>query len=119
MTKIVRVNWTAFKLAFRLLVRSGVNSVQAYWRFATASMAMMQVASCLHREAPGSEFCGAVIPCPPRIFPGTAGIPACGFPAIADSPKQAGRDACAPGGLSSFRGDILFGAPCASNFTHA
>src|SRR5215510_13723085 len=60
-----RVHWTASRLACRLLVRSVVNSVQAYWRFATASMAMMQATSWRQRAAPGSEFCGAVIPRPP------------------------------------------------------
>src|SRR5215470_8316515 len=65
--KKVSVHWTAFRLACRLLVRSVVNNVQAYWRFAIASMAMMQAASWRQRVAPGSDFCVAVITCPPGI----------------------------------------------------
>src|SRR5262245_58461754 len=40
---------------------------------------------------------------PPKI-PGSAGIHACGLPAKADWPKQAGMNACAPRGFPFFQG---------------
>src|SRR5262245_21914363 len=85
MTKKVSVHWTAPRLACRLLVRSVVNSVQAYWRFATASMAMMQAASWRHRVAPGSEFCGSV---------------------MSNSSDNVGQDGILSHGFSSFQGVI-------------
>src|SRR5882724_2793688 len=61
MTKKVSAHCTASRGAFRLLVRSIVNIVQAYWRFAMASIATEQAASIRHREASKFFPCGAVI----------------------------------------------------------
>src|SRR5215475_9856196 len=112
MTKIERVNWTAPRLACRLLVRSVVNSVQAYWRFATASMAMMQAASWRHRVAPGSEFCGSVMSNSSDNV-GQDGILSHGFSSVQGvitrhegSSDNVGQDAILSHAFSSFQGVI-------------